>query len=95
MADVSKTGDVERSRTSKPAALPLSTLINVALSFLFVVLGVTFLLWSAFGQFGRDLVAKDSIATVGWVILAVGVVLGLINALLYYSRAQARLAWKS
>ncbi len=83
-------GDVDRSRTSRPAALPLSTIINVVLSFVFVALGITFLLWTAFWQFGRDLVPDESIATVGWVILAIGVVLGLINAFLYYSRAKAK-----
>ena len=92
MANESHTKDGDRSRTSKPAALPLSTSMNVVLSFVFVAFGVTFVLWPAFWQFGRDLVAKESIATVGWVILAIGVVLGLINAFLYYLRAKSKLS---
>ena len=92
MANKSYAKDGDRSHTSKPAALPLSTSMNVVLSFVFVVLGVTFVLWPAFWQFGRDLVAEESIATVGWAILAIGVVLGLINAFLYYSRAKAKLS---
>ncbi len=92
MANKSYAKDGDRSRTFKPTALPLSTSINVVLSFVFVILGVTFVLWLAFWQFGRDLVARDSIATVGWVILAIGVVLGLVNAFLYYSRAKAKLS---
>ena len=92
MANKSYAKDGDRSHTSKPAALPLSTSMNVVLSFVFVVLGVTFVLWTAFWEFGRDLVAKESIATVGWAILAIGVVLGLINAFLYYSRAKVKLS---
>jgi hypothetical protein len=95
MADESQTGRPDAARTSKSAALPLSTWFNVALSFVFVVLGVTFVLWQAFWQFGRELVGEDSIATVRWVILAIGVVLGLINAFRYYSRTKARLSSKS
>jgi len=81
--------------TPKPAALPLSAWISVALSFVFVALGVTFVLWPAFWQFGRDLVAKESIASVGYVILAIGVILGLLNAFFYYSRTKAKLSSKS
>jgi hypothetical protein len=52
-------------------------------------------LWPAFWQFGRDLVTKESIATVGYAILAIGVVLGLLNAFFYYSRTKAKLSSKS
>ena len=65
---------------------------SLVLSFVSAVLGVTFVLCPAFWQFGRDLVAKESIATVDWVILAIGVALGLINAFLYSSRAKAKLS---
>ena len=90
MADKSPSGTGDSSQSSKAAALPLSSWINVVLSFVFVVLGITFTLWPAFWQFGRNWVAKESIATVGYVILGIGVVLGLINAFRYYSRIKAQ-----
>jgi hypothetical protein len=90
MPDKSQTNAENSAQSSNPVALPLSSWINVVLSFVFVVFGVTFALWPAFWQFGRNWVAEESIATVGWVIFGVGVVLGLVNAIRYYSRVNGK-----
>ena len=90
MAEASQTPGKGGARAPKPVGLPLSSWINVVLSFVFVVFGVTFVLWPAFWQFGRNWVAKESIATVGWVIIAIGAFLGLVNAFLYYQRIKTK-----
>ena len=78
------------SGTAKIRAMPLSFWINIGLSFAFVVIGVTFVLWSAFWKFGRDWVSEELISTVGWGVLAVGLVLGVANAVRYYRRVMAK-----
>ena len=72
--------------------LPLSFWINVALSFVFVFVGVTFVSGVAFMKFARDWVGKESAPTLGWVILAIGVVLGLFNVFRYYTSATAKMS---
>ncbi len=72
--------------------LPLSFWINVALSFVFVFVGVTFVSGVAFWEFARDWVGKESAPTVGWVILTIGVILGLFNAFRYYTSTTAKMS---
>ena len=82
----------DNSQTAEAKGLPLSFWINVALSFVFVFIGVTFVSGLAFWEFARDWVGKESVATVGWVILAIGVVLGLFNAFRYYACTKAKMS---
>ena len=74
----------EDQRNVEARDMPLSFWINVALSFVFVFVGVTFLAKIAFWKFALDLVGEEGAVAVGWVIFGVGVVLGLFNAYRYF-----------
>ncbi len=82
----------DNPQTVEAKDLPLSFWINVALSFVFVFVGVTFVSSVAFMEFARDWVGKESAPTVGWVILTIGVVLGLFNAFRYYTSTTANMS---
>ena len=82
----------DNSQTAEAKGLPLSIWINVALSFAFVFVGVTFVSGVAFMEFARGWVGKESAPTVGWIILTIGVVLGLFNAFRYYTSTTAKMS---
>ncbi len=65
---------------------------RMGLSFVLVFVGVTFVSSVAFMEFARDWVGKESAPTVGWVILTIGVVLGLFNAFRYYTSTTAKMS---
>ena len=82
----------DNPQTVEAKDLPLSFWINVALSFVFVFIGVTFVSGVAFWKFARDWGGKESAATVGWVILAIGVILGSFNAFRCYKCTTAKMS---
>jgi len=71
--------------------LPLSSRINVGLSFLFMVISVPLLLWliaSLVSPGWRKLMLQSPLC---WGILAISVVLGFSNAAHYYRRVKSKL----
>jgi hypothetical protein len=73
----------------KSDSLPLSSQINVVLSFLFMVISVPLLLWLIASLAGwRRLMLQSPLC---WGILAISVVLGFSNATYYYRRVKSKL----
>jgi len=71
--------------------LPLSSWINVVLSFLFMVIGVPLLLWFLALLVGAGWQRLTLYSPYCWGVLALSAVLGFGNAFRYYERAKSKL----
>ena len=92
MVDESQPGEPGMPRGSKAVGVPVSSWINVVLSFLFAFFGVHFVLWIAFFTLGKDWFADESLVTAYWTMVAIAAAIGLFNACFFYTRAKAKLS---